>query len=140
MAQMRRIEFPKIVLTTPKAGEDGQPLLDDKGQLIRQPVKAQDLHRLALAKAGAATGYEGLRLHLRVSAAIESAKDSYVLLEEDEWQALMAALESYKAWPWYHDDVLRVIDAAKEAEKVEVDVTKKQAPNRQQRRAARVQA
>ncbi len=148
MAQMRRVEFPKIVLTLTEVDDDGipalepilrdgKPLLGANGQplqrAIQKPVKAQQLHTRALIKAGGAAGYEGLRLHLSISAAIEEAKNSFVLLDEDQWKADVKALEGYTEWPWYHKDVLKVIDAAKDAEKVNVEV-KEEKPNRTARR------
>jgi hypothetical protein len=90
---------------------------------------------MAVAKAGLAASYEGLRLHLSISAAIEQAKDSHMLLDDKQWKANVAALESYSPWPWYHDDVTKVIEAAKNAEEVDVEV-KEEKPNRKQRRAA----
>lgn len=153
MPQMRRVEFPKIDLTLTKVDDSGRPVLDDKDcparphtpglgnppplclcKLIREPTKAQKLHEMALAEAGTASGYKGLRLHLPISAAIEKAKGDHILLDEAQWAADTAALEAFKNWPWYHNDVLRVIDAAKNAEKVEVKATEEK-PNRRQRRA-----
>ena len=149
MAQMRRIEFPKIVLTGTKTDDDGQPvtearmaggkpILGENGQplmrFVKEPVKAKNLYLMALSKAGTSTGYEGLRSHLPVSAAVEKA-DGHVLLDEAQWKLLTSALEAFTQWPWYHDDVLRVIDAAKEAEKVDVEVKEQGGPNRKARRA-----
>jgi len=134
MSQMRRVEFPKIILNATKVDREGNPILDDKKRPIREPVKAQALHAMALASAGGAAGYDGLRKHLPISAAIEKAKDGFVLLDEGQWVLLTSALETFKPWPWYHEDVLRVIDAAKNAEKVDVEV-KEQGPNRRQRRS-----
>ena len=154
MSQMRRVEFPKIFLTATKMGEDGRPVLDDKDcpmrphvpgpgdaacrcQLVKRPVKAQDLHLMALANAGTSAGYEGLRKHLPISAAVEKSEGGHVLLDEEQWTALTAALGNFKSWPWYHDDVLRVIDAAKDAERVDVEVKEQKGPNRKARRQAR---
>lgn len=147
MAQMRRIEFPKIVLRATISDDDGNPVLepvvvdgkpamDERGRPIlkpvMEPVKAQRLHMMALSKAGV-TGYEGLLLHLPISAAVDSARGDHMLLEEKHWAADVKALEAFGPWPWYHNDVLRVIDAAKEAEKVDVEVKEGKRTNRRPR-------
>lgn len=80
---------------------------------------------MALARAGSASSYEGLRKHLPISAAIESAKGNHVLLDEEQWITDCAALEAFDSWPWYHNDVLRVIEAAKGADQVKVKEEKK---------------
>ncbi|KKL13754.1 hypothetical protein LCGC14_2522620, partial [marine sediment metagenome] len=65
------------------------------------------------------------------------SEGGHVLLDEEQWTALTAALGNFKSWPWYHDDVLRVIDAAKDAERVDVEVKEQKGPNRKARRRAK---
>ncbi len=123
---MRLVKFPKIALT--------MTIQEDGAAPEAVPQTAQDLLLQALNvyrdERGQISGptAEDLEVRLPLRAKIREAKGS-VLLEEAEWNLLVASIKPHR-WPWTHEDVLKVCHAVTEAE--EQDVVAK--PNRAARR------
>ena len=108
----RRIEFPVIALTMNVTNE-----AEDTVEQV--PVSAQDLMIAALFDSfGRGFTAEELDQRFPISKIIREAKESALLSEED-WTLLDKQMTNHR-WLWNHEDICRVRDAIKNAEKVPV--------------------
>ncbi len=116
MSKEREIRLPQIVL---------KQTMRDGDEVKSVPVTAKDLLLQALSDSGGkGFGYDDLRKRIPVSNAVEALKkNESLLLDEEGWKLLCMALESHK-WGWVHVDILKVVDAVKDAEQVEVELKK----------------
>ena len=117
MSKQREIKLPQIVLK--QTVRDGE-------KLVQADILAKDLLLQALADSGGqGFGLDDLRKRIPISDAVEALKKNEpLLLDEEKWTTLCAALDGHK-WGWLHQDVLKVVDAVKNAEQVEVEAKEK---------------
>ena len=116
MSKEHEIKLPQIVL---------RQTIRDGDELTTIDITAKELLLQALADSGGqGFNYEDLRKRIPVSEAVEAMKKDTLLLDETQWTLLCTALETHK-WGWTHRDIIRVVDAVKEADQVEVEPKKK---------------
>lgn len=118
MSKQREIKLPQIVL---------KQTVKDGDTITSVGITAQDLLLQALSDSGGkGFSYEDLRKRIPISEAVEAMKKDMLLLDEEKWSLLCEALDTHK-WGWTHRDVLRTVDAVKNAEQVEVEAKEKKA-------------